>query len=217
MSLTRTFIAVPVSNSVRRRAVELAAVLGRGIDGIKWVAEENLHLTLQFLGDVEDTTLADVCNCVKRAASDFAPFDIHVVGAGAYPSARRPRTLWLGVAEGRELMIGLQTGIASALAGLGFRQERRPFSPHLTLGRVRGDRRAIEPLIGRLADQVEFDAGSMSVSEVTVFASELFHDGPSYHVLATATLNKESRAAVSRTPDRDTGPTDGLPHRHNRK
>ncbi|MBN1854611.1 MAG: RNA 2',3'-cyclic phosphodiesterase [Pirellulales bacterium] len=188
MASIRTFIAVPASAPVRQHAIQLSRTLGRGMDSIKWVAEENLHWTLQFLGDVEETLLANVCHMVGKALSGTVPFDIEVVGAGAYPARHRPRTLWLGVAAGRESMIELQNTVASSLESLGFRREQRPYAPHLTIGRVRGGQRAVEPLIERLADYADFHAGAMCIDAVTVFASELNPGGPTYHVLSKVTL-----------------------------
>ena len=188
MSNTRTFVAVDVSEPVRRRVAELVSALGDGVDGVKWVAAENLHFTLQFLGDVDDAALGDICTKVGRAAADAKPFEIRVAGAGAFPRPARPRTLWLGVSDGAQAMIALQATITAALAGTDAHLDRRPFSPHLTIGRVRGRYQPGGPLVGRIADHSDFDVGALAVDDVVVYSSELQRGGPVYQVLSRARL-----------------------------
>jgi 2'-5' RNA ligase len=155
---------------------------------VKWVEPHNLHWTLQFLGDVEDTKLPAVCDAVATAAANVAAFDVEVRGAGAFPSASRPRTLWLGAGQGSEKMIALQAAIERPLRKLGFRGEGRRFIPHVTLGRIRHGHPPRE-LAVQLAARSAFDAGVTSVDEVTVYASTLTATGSEYHALAHAPLS----------------------------
>lgn len=188
MSKTRTFVAVAASEDLRERAQAAIATLRSAVDNIKWVSPENLHWTLQFLGDISDSEIADVCRLVAKVASRFEPFPLTAEGIGAFPSVDRPRALWLGAGQGGEDLCVLQRSIEEALAELGFRGERRRFVPHLTIGRVgRGSHGGT-----RLAEQVvalaDFEGGAMIVEELTVFASRLERKGPAYHVLSHAPL-----------------------------
>jgi RNA 2',3'-cyclic 3'-phosphodiesterase len=155
---------------------------------VKWVEPENLHWTLQFLGDLTDVEMAEVCLRTVRTAAKHEGFTLEARGVGAFPSNQRPRTLWLGAGEGAESVVALQADIEAALSSLGFRGENRQFVPHLTLGRVGRGADGGRMLSERLAKLADFDAGAQGVDAVTVYASELGPQGPTYHVLARAPL-----------------------------
>lgn len=186
---TRTFIAVEASEAVRSGALAIAGQLCRIADGIKWVERENLHWTLQFLGDIDDAEIAEVCERVGKVAAATPAFSLEVVGVGAFPDLERPKTLWIGAGQGTEEMRGLQSAIEASLAGMGFRGERRRYVPHLTIGRVSDRGNAIRPtLAAYLADLADHPVGEMIVDEVTVYASRLARAGAEYTVLARADL-----------------------------
>lgn len=184
----RTFVAVKITAAIRARAVELIATLQDAYPDVKWVEPHNLHLTLKFLGDAHQREIAEICRAVAQGASEVDPFELEICGAGAFPSAARPRTVWLGATVGAEPMVVLHDRIEAALAHLGYREEHRRFQTHLTLGRVRGTGPGIADLGKRLQQHEHFSAGRMAVGQVTVFASTLTSDGPIYEVLGTAAL-----------------------------
>lgn len=101
MSKIRTFIAVELSEDVREAAVLLADELRPAAGSLRWVAPENLHWTLQFLGDVEDADIPEVCRRVAEAAAALSSFRLSARGAGAFPHPGRPRTIWIGAGQGR--------------------------------------------------------------------------------------------------------------------
>jgi 2'-5' RNA ligase len=183
----RTFIAVTASPAIRQAALKLTATLGPLAGDVKWVAPENLHWTLQFLGEVEQLEIHSVCTAVSTAALEVDSFDVEARGAGAFPAPDRPRTLWIGAGAGAQAMVALHDAIQRKLTRLGYRSEHRRFVPHITLGRVGRDSPP-RPLVRELAGLAEYEAGSMLVDEVTVFASKLTSDGPVYEVLARAPL-----------------------------
>jgi 2'-5' RNA ligase len=183
----RTFIAVVATDDIRRAAAKLAGVLQSAADDVKWVEPENLHWTLQFLGDIDQLEIPALCAAVASAAQEVDCFDLEARGAGAFPGPDRPRTLWLGAGGGAQAMVALHNAIQRKLDKLGYRAEHRRFVPHLTLGRT-GRNSPPRPLVRELAGLAEFEAGSMLVDEVTVFASKLTSDGPRYDVLARAPL-----------------------------
>ena len=187
MARTRTFVAVETTAEIRRRAAELAALLSGVAGDVKWVATENLHWTLQFLGEVEDLEIPELCAEVAMAAAECEPFELAAAGAGAFPSADRPRTLWIGAGQGADEMMALQTSIERRLKKRGYRAENRRFVPHLTLGRA-GRLRNSQSLVEELAALADYEAGVMLVDEVTVFASRLTRDGSLYEPLGRAPL-----------------------------
>lgn len=185
---TRTFIAVEASPEVRSNAIALMDLLAAHGRDYRWVEQENLHFTLQFLGDITDQEIVDVCSRVKAAAESFDPFEIEARGVGAFPAADKPKTLWVGVGEGQDRLVELHGAIDDELAELGFRGENRRFVPHLTIGRLIRSARPSQQLAGELSSLERFEAGKMVVDAVTVYASQLRPDGPDYHVLARVTL-----------------------------
>jgi len=184
----RTFIAVEIDRAIRARAGELIALLRGTAADVKWVEPQNLHLTLKFLGDVHQRDILAVCRAVQQGAAELAPFELEVRGAGAFPNAARPRTVWLGATTGAQEMIVLHDRIEAPLAKLGYREEHRQFQTHLTIGRVRGGGPGIAELGKLLQQHADFLAGRMTVHNVTVFSSTLTPAGPIYEALGTAPL-----------------------------
>jgi 2'-5' RNA ligase len=184
---TRTFIAIPAAPQVHVAAERLISRLRPTAGDVRWIAVDHLHWTLQFLGDVDDLEIPAVCDAVAAAAIESEPFELAARGAGAFPAANRPRTLWIGAGQGSAELCRLQAAIQKRLKKLGYRSENRRFVPHLTLGRAGRNARP-RSLTDELAALADFDAGTMLVDEVTVFASHLTREGSEYRVLAHAPL-----------------------------
>jgi RNA 2',3'-cyclic 3'-phosphodiesterase len=186
--MMRTFVAVDVSPEVKDRAAQVIAECGRlGIDA-KWVASENMHITLQFLGNVRENDLASICRSLERSISTFPPFDVTCRGVGAFPRPERPRILWLGMTAGREELIALQGEVEKALGHLGFRGEARQFEPHLTLGRLRADLSGTREIADFVARHADLEGSAFDVSEVVVYSSERHPAGPRYEVVGRIEL-----------------------------
>jgi len=186
MQTLRTFIAVDIAPSVVARVAQLIAEMQSTTASVKWVSDKNLHLTLQFLGDVEALHIPPVCEAVQSAVKDSEPFELAYAGVGAFPDLRRPRTLWVGVEHGAEAICELQRRIETALVPLGFRPEGRRFHPHLTIGRVKHG--SADELARKLQDHASFQGGASYISEVVVYSSELSREGPTYTALSRAVL-----------------------------
>jgi len=184
----RTFVAVELAPANRAAAEKLIARLQATSADVKWVEPENLHLTLKFLGEVPTREIPKVCAAVERGTDQVEPFELQIVGAGAFPRIERPRTLWLGTRGGTEAMIALHGHIEKALGKLGFRKEQRRFHPHLTIGRVRGGGAGETQLAEALAECADYDAGKLIVEEVAIVSSQLGREGPSYTILGRAKL-----------------------------
>jgi 2'-5' RNA ligase len=153
---------------------------------VKWVETANLHLTLLFLGEVEDRELAAICRATTAVAGKIDRFTLTLEGVGSFPNMRRPRVLWVGVGDGKEAVLALHAALENELLELGcYRREARPFTPHLTLGRVNSDEGG-EALVTALADQSAWLGGETTIGEVLIMSSELKRDGPVYTVLGRA-------------------------------
>ena len=133
----RTFVAVFPPLEVRRAALSWAKRRSSD-DRVRWTRPENVHLTLKFLGDVEAEAFGSIRAALWEICAQHAPFDAALAALGAFPSARRAKTLWIGAGEGSDRLRSLAADVDNALAPLGFEREKRPYVPHLTLGRARG-------------------------------------------------------------------------------
>ncbi len=187
----RAFIAVELPPAARD-AVEgvIRDLRARTGDGVRWVRPEGVHLTLKFLGDIDAYTVPALSQALDRCAAPAAPFDLCLEGVGAFPNARRPRVVWVGLGGGLEALLGLQQSIEGELEALGYARERRAFTPHLTLGRVR-DR--LPPTQGRALSEalgvVSVQPGvGMPVREVSLIKSDLRPSGAVYTRLHAAGL-----------------------------
>ena len=186
MARIRTFLAVELAPGVRKTLAGWQAQLAAAASAAAWVSPDHLHLTLAFLGDVNDRDVFAVCRAAQTAVKSLPRFEIAVAGVGGFPNDRRPKTLWAGVRDGAESVIALQAALADRLEADGFyRREHRPFAPHITLGRLKadGDAPFAWPPAGR-----GWAAGVTAVREVVVFSSTLRAEGPEYAVLGRAGL-----------------------------
>lgn len=188
MALFRTFIAVEVSDDVRRRVSKITTRLQRSQAKVSWTQSENLHLTLKFLGDTPDTKIPDVCRGVARAAATVEPFTAQFTGVGAFPRPERPRTVWVGLTEGVTALQQLQLQLEEEMYAVGLPRERRKFVPHLTVGRVRGGGPTQQELAKLVQQEANTGAGRCNVHEVVTIASFLNPEGPTYQVLGRAPL-----------------------------
>jgi 2'-5' RNA ligase len=190
MAHLRVFIAVDPGKAIRSRCVALQETLARSADGVRWEKPENIHITLLFLGETDERDVLPVCRAVTEACAGRDAFVLGIEGVGCFPSPRRPRTLWAGVGSGAADLIALHDALEPPLLALGcYRREERAYSPHLTVGRVKGERPA-DRLAQALARQSGWRGGETTVEEVLVMASELRPDGPIYSVLSRAPLRK---------------------------
>ncbi len=189
MEKIRTFIAVRLSSPVTKQAAVLIRKLKASGATVRWVESDQLHLTLKFLGDVLNTQIPALCNCISSIARNHSPLDIDCQTAGAFPAVERPRTVWLGFSESPEL-VALQKEIDEGMYEMGFAPDRRRYQPHVTIGRVRQGGRTQHDLSELLKQHADFKAGISRIDEVIVFASFLDKMGPSYDVLGRAPLSK---------------------------
>lgn len=115
MSVMRTFLAIDLPDPIRRRTEKLIGSLQRDGMRLRWSSPDTLHVTLCFLGDIEDIRIHDACNAIKLVAEQQSRFDLQMHGVGAFPKLDRARVVWAGVADGFEEVVGLQRELRMGL------------------------------------------------------------------------------------------------------
>lgn len=177
----RIFVALNLPEPVRDRLCAAVRPLTR-IAGVRAIACDALHLTLHFIGHVEEPRVDVAADCVARAVRSATAFPLQLSDMGAFPNVRRPRVWWVGVSSPPELL-GLQQDVEAGLAAEGFRTEERTFHPHLTVGRVRETAsRADLTAMAEAAAAFAFSE-SFRVESVELMRSELRRDGARYSVV----------------------------------
>jgi RNA 2',3'-cyclic 3'-phosphodiesterase len=179
----RTFIAIFPPPELREEVLAKARRLtlrGR----VRWSRPENIHLTLKFLGDVREEVLTGLCAALEVCERHVA-FDAGLAGFGAFPSARRAQILWAGIGVGSDELRSLATDLDAVLAPLGFEREKRPYTPHLTLGRARGQPASFEP-------PPEEYLGEFRVRRVELMESTLTPEGAVYRTVRAFALKEKS-------------------------
>lgn len=155
---------------------------------IRWVRPENIHLTLKFFGDIIIEDIERIDRAIADAASRYAPISVFAKGIGVFPDMRRPRVVWTGIGGETDQVINFQKAIDKNLRQIGFPEEKRRFSGHLTLGRVKGkiDLQALSDILNRFK---QFETNPFILDRIILFQSELKPSGPEYIRLASAELN----------------------------
>jgi 2'-5' RNA ligase len=191
MAVIRAFIAIEVPGDIPEILEQVSENLQKDMQAlpIRWATVNNAHLTLKFLGDVSETNVQVISKILEKEAALHKPFDVSVGGLGVYPNFRRPRVIWVGVEAGDELL-SLQRRIEGEVARIGYAPENRPFSPHITLGRVsrnasHRDLRAIGEVLKK--QKLGF-VGAGRVRTVHLFRSDLRPTGAVYSILHSAPL-----------------------------
>jgi 2'-5' RNA ligase len=193
MGLLRAFIAIEIpvqlQNSIERHTSRLRQTLGDQI--VRWVPAQNMHLTLKFLGDIATSHVEFIRQLIAQEAASHQEFELQISGLGSFPSSRRPSILWAGLHSPPELA-SLQKSIEAGALRLGYEKEERPFSPHLTLGRVRqnispAEMQQVRNALGTI------QLGNIGISRVDsihLIKSDLFPSGSVYTKLFSAPLFK---------------------------
>jgi len=185
--LIRSFLAIELPKPILGKIEEVEGDLRSTHADVRWVSPEKIHLTLKFFGNIEESRIDLIFKSIEEPVRNTLPFSVRVRGAGAFPSLRNPRVIWMGLAEGKEGLVSLQEEIEVRLEEIGFEPEDRPFQPHLTLGRVKSSR-GKEELVRRMEKFAEEEFGDFQVERVALFKSELRPSGPIYTLLKVLRL-----------------------------
>jgi 2'-5' RNA ligase len=191
MNQIRAFIAIDLPPSIQesldKQTTRLRQTLGD--DAIRWVPTQNMHLTLKFLGSLPLSHLDFIKRMLTQTADSNPPFDLQISGLGSFPNSKRPRVLWAGIHAPAGLD-SLQKTIEDGATRLGYNKEERPFSPHLTLGRVRQGISAqeLKKISSALSAFQLGKIGTARVDSVYLYQSDLNSEGSVYTKLFSATL-----------------------------
>ena len=186
--MVRAFIAIELSGELKEMLTRTGRDLATRIPpaAVRWVKPAAMHLTLQFLGDTPAATLDAITRAIEAATLGVPPITMTTGGLGCFPNLRRPRVVWVGLVEPSGHLAQLKEALDRELEPLNFAPERRPFSPHLTLGRVhkRADREDVRQL-GQVIESAALpEVGRMTAVAIHLIRSDLRPSGPNYTVLA---------------------------------
>ena len=175
----RAFIAVVLPDPLKEALREMQGRFSKIGGKVGWVRPAGMHVTLKFLGDVEEAMVPEIGGCMDRAFGGRKAFAVGIRGAGVFPDLRRPRVLWAGVHEGADELKEMAASLDPLLEEIGFPREKRPFRPHMTLGRIKvpADRERLAALID---EHRETEVGTMTVDGVHLVESRLRPDGAVY-------------------------------------
>jgi RNA 2',3'-cyclic 3'-phosphodiesterase len=184
----RLFIAIELSDEIKNGLSGTVNSLKAAGADIKWVAPENMHVTLKFLGETAEEDIAKAVAILKALSSEMPGFQFTTSGAGAFPSIDSPRIIWAGISAGSRELVGMASKIEAGLVGVGFEKDENGFKPHITIGRTRSGRN-----LKKLSDSIlssKPEEFSQKVERICLISSVLGPNGPEYEKLEEYDLGK---------------------------
>jgi RNA 2',3'-cyclic 3'-phosphodiesterase len=186
----RAFIAIELPQDIKEAIGRLQAKLKQTGADVKWVSPANIHLTLKFLGEIDEKTKDAVCNAMRSAVADIRAFPIKLGELGAFPGMQSPRVIWIGLSEGHDRVKAIAQHLEHELGQCGKSREEREFSSHITIARVRSQKNkdalaaGISAVEGSTAGKLE----GFTAKKITLFKSTLLPQGPVYEILQETNL-----------------------------
>ena len=196
----RLFVALPLPEKIKQRLGIVVEKLRAECEGIpiKWVAPENIHLTLKFLGETEQLLVTKIGAEMKSVAADFPSFSCKLREIGGFPNLRKPRVLWTGIGPDSETnrLAELASTVDNRMHKLGFGMENRPFKSHLTIGRVRNRQNRLDgdqmpDNLREIVKDVLESSHEFRLTKIILFKSTLSSSGPVYEALESADLDRD--------------------------
>ena len=187
VAMIRSFIAIDLPDATRQGLAAVQEQLRQSRGGVRWVKPSSIHLTLKFLGNIQAAQVEDIALAVAQEIRDQPPITLGAAGLGAFPSRRKPRVIWIGMEGEVQRLTRIQSRVENALEPLSFVREKRPFRPHLTIGRVK-DRRRLQSLIDAMAELKIPEFDSFDVTEIILYKSDLRPTGAIYTKLHRMSL-----------------------------
>ena len=175
----RIFVAVEITGEIRKKLAEFQDELKKVDADVGWVAPENLHITLKFIGHIDEEKIETVTGIIKDALTHIKPFDLRYAGVGTFPTEKNPRVIFADVIDTGGVLAKIHERLDNQLMAVGVEHEDRKFEAHLTVGRIK-TRRNVRRLIEHLNSYNGFDFGSERVMQVALMKSELSPEGPIY-------------------------------------
>lgn len=184
----RLFVAIELPANLRKRIINHIDRLRSSIPDVRasWSREENLHLTLKFLGDTSVAKVEALSQAVRRAANSANPFEIVIAGCGAFPPKGQPRVLWVGIDDPSGQLALLNRALENEYEKAGYPREPRPFHPHLTIARIRQPKGSRQ--LAERHKEIGLNREFVGVSEISVFRSELRSEGSRHTVISRHSL-----------------------------
>lgn len=175
----RTFIALPLPGSVQAYLASIQEQLKKTGADVGWIAPRNIHLTLKFLGEIDETAIEAVKKAIQGTCAAICRFRLNLSSLGGFPTTASPRVIWMGINEGKTETTLLADSLEEKLIPLGLRQDR-PFSAHITIGRVRSGKNRKELSAAMLAYPCDPRAAPFTADQVILYKSTLSPKGPTY-------------------------------------
>ena len=190
MEQIRSFIAIELPNRLRLELGQLEAQLKSSKQPwVKWVNPDSIHLTLKFLGNIASDRTGEITRAMEEAAQGIPPFHLEVKDLGVFPNLKRVQVAWVGISGEVDKLGEFQQRLESNLACLGFAPESRPFTPHLTLARLRNQASLDErQRFGQLIAGSRFEAGAIEVDAINLMRSQLTREGAIYSRISSVRL-----------------------------
>jgi len=176
----RSFLAFELPADIRQT---LSAVSGAGRSlplNVRWVRVENIHLTIVFMGNIQEARIKPVGEAASTICDQYAPFCVQVGEIGMFGNRRHPRVVWVGLRGDLDRMSSFRDDLQRCLAPFGVKEERRPFKPHLTLGRFRKGAKADSGLDAFLSKYQDLNGPECLLRELVLFRSDLKPGGAVY-------------------------------------
>jgi 2'-5' RNA ligase len=177
--LIRSFLAIEIPRAILKKIEEVQEDLKSSHADVRWVSPEKIHLTLKFFGNIDESRIEPIVKSIEGPTRVTSPIPLKVRGVGAFPHVKNPRVIWMGLVDGKGVLVDFQMQVERELEKIGFEPEERTFHPHLTLGRMKSSK-GREELAGRMERHKEEEFGDFQIERVVLFKSELKPTGPIY-------------------------------------
>lgn len=186
----RTFIAIELPKEIKQELAKIQEQLKASGADVKWVKPESIHLTLKFLGEIEERKLEQINQILQEVTKNKSTFQASISSLGAFPKIQYPRVIWVGINNGDEQTKKLAEDLEERIEKIGIPKEKRVFSTHITIGRVRtpNKRKELIQCLDKLSNLFEGKNLGWEVRKITLFKSTLTPEGPIYEALKEAAL-----------------------------
>ncbi|MFA5362234.1 MAG: RNA 2',3'-cyclic phosphodiesterase [Candidatus Omnitrophota bacterium] len=187
----RTFIAIELPEEVKEYLRRLQGKLKKPGADVKWVTPGNIHLTLKFLGEIDENTVQAVENIIEKTARTKRSFIVHVSSLGGFPGLTSPRVIWIGIDKGDTEVKEIAQDLEKSLEEIGIPPENREFSSHITIGRIRSklNRAGLAQALTDFKNAPQTENIEFPVKKITLFKSTLTPQGPIYEIVKESSLN----------------------------
>ncbi len=181
----RTFIGIDVPGFITDNLQEIQREI-KSISNAKLVDPENMHITLKFLGEIQESQVSEIGKELEKIGSEFGSFKVRFKGMGCFPSLKYIRVVWIGIEEGTKEVLGIQSRIDDELKSYGFKKEKK-YHPHFTIARIK-DFKGKKELVSLIENKKGIEVGEFQVKEINFKKSTLTRKGPVYEDLLNISL-----------------------------